>query len=176
MLVLGILALIIIWTVLFVVSERESNGKNKVMTINSPAFADNQIIPDKYTCDGYDYNPPLVFNDVPAKAKSLVLIVDDPDAPNGDWVHWLVFNIPPTVTSIAEGSVPEKAIQGVSSSSRVGYEGPCPPSGTHRYFFKLYALDSLLELDETAVKLEVEKAMEGHILAQAQLVGLYKRH
>ena len=145
------------------------------MRIASPAFQNNQTIPAKYTCDADNVNPPLIFSEVPQGTKSLALIVDDPDAPAGTWVHWLVWNIDPAVRQIAENSVPAGAVEGVTSFGTAGYGGPCPPSGTHRYFFKAYALDSMLELDGKADKEKLLAAMKGHILDQAELVGLYKR-
>lgn len=120
-------------------------------------------------------NPPLEFADAPPDARSLVLIVDDPDAPAGTWVHWLVWNITPDTRSIAENSVPADAAEGVTSFGRSGWGGPCPPSGTHRYFFKLYALDTVLALDSSADKVALEKATAGRILAQTRLIGLYQR-
>lgn len=145
------------------------------MQISSPAFANSQPIPAKYTCDGKDINPPLQISDVPAGTMSLALVSDDPDAPMGTWVHWLLWNISPAVTAIPENDVPAGVSQGTTSWQKPGYGGPCPPSGTHRYFFKLYALDAILNLSATAGKKDLESAMKGHILAQAELVGLYSR-
>lgn len=145
------------------------------MQIFSPAFLNNQNIPGKYTCDGEGVNPPLEFKDVPSDAKSLVLIVDDPDASSGTWVHWTLWNIDPATTLIAENSLPPKVIAGQTSSGQNLYGGPCPPSGTHRYFFKLYALDSKLSISSFSLKEDLEKAMQGHIISQAELVGLYSR-
>ncbi len=151
----------------------ESNATN--MKIESPAFGNNEPLPAKYTCDGEEINPPLQIGDVPEGAKSLVLIVDDPDAPGGTWVHWTVWNIDPRTTEIAENSVPESAVEGITSFGRPGYGSPCPPSGDHRYFFKLYALDIILELAPSTTIRELEAAMQGHIIREAQVVGLYKR-
>lgn len=145
------------------------------MEIKSSVFKNNQYIPAKYTCDGDNINPPLEFSNVPSQAKSLVLIVDDPDAPSGTWVHWVVFNIDPKLKKIFENSAPSTAIEGITSFGRIGYGGPCPPSGIHRYFFKLYALDTKLDLNKNANKNDVEAAMNGHVLATAELIGLYKR-
>ncbi len=145
------------------------------MKISSPAFEANQTIPSKYTCDGENINPPLQIYDVPAGAKSLVLISDDPDAPMGTWVHWTVWNILPETKEIGENSAPVGAVEGMTSFGNNGYGGPCPPSGTHRYFFKLYALDTILDLPQFAKAADVEKAMVGHILDKAELIGLYKR-
>ena len=145
------------------------------LKISSPAFAHNGSIPPKYTCDGADISPPLLFGDVPSVAQSLALIVDDPDAPVGTWVHWVVWNVAPAARETGEGKVPAQGVEGRNDWGRNGYGGPCPPSGVHRYFFKLYALDTSLNLPRTATKHELEKAMEGHILSRGQLTGLYKR-
>ncbi len=143
--------------------------------ISSPAFQNNGDIPQKYTCDGSDVNPPLKIEDIPAETKSLALIVDDPDAPVGTWVHWVLWNIDPKTAEIKENTVPNGALQGVNDFRKNDYGGPCPPSGRHRYFFKLYALDMPLTLSTTAKKADVEKAMKGHILSHAQIIGLYGR-
>ena len=150
-------------------------GKMSTLSIESPAFKNNASIPRHYTCDGKDVNPPLVVRGVPDGAKSLALIVDDPDAPMGTWVHWVVWNIDPDTMQIAENSVPSGAEQGKNDFRKKSYGGPCPPSGTHRYFFKLYALDTKLNLGSNATKADVEKAMKGHILGEAQTMGLYRR-
>ena len=143
------------------------------MKLTSPAFEHNQMIPKKFTCQGNDVNPELNIAGIPAEAKNLALIVDDPDAPMGTWVHWVVFNIPPSAAKIKENSIP--GMQGYNDFGRNNYGGPCPPSGTHRYFFKLYALDTELDLKEGIKKQELEKAMEGHILVKTELIGLYKK-
>ena len=145
------------------------------MKISSPAFEANQMIPLKYTCDGENINPPLQIADVPANTKSLILISDDPDAPMGTWVHWTMWNIPPETNKIGENSAPIGAVEGITSFGNKGYGGPCPPSGTHRYFFKLYALDAMLDLPQSAKAADIEKAMKGHILDKTELIGLYKR-
>lgn len=145
------------------------------MRLISTAFGHQQPIPAAYTCNGDNVNPPLQFLDVPDNAKSLVLIVDDPDAGAGTWVHWLVFNIEPRTLGVEEDNKVSSGTEGMTSFGRRGYGGPCPPSGTHRYFFKLYALDTLLDLPETADKKTVEQAMQGHILDQAELIGLYSQ-
>ncbi|TRZ54516.1 YbhB/YbcL family Raf kinase inhibitor-like protein [archaeon] len=146
------------------------------MKISSPAFGENESIPSKFTCDGESISPPLEITGVPGNAQSLALIIDDPDAPMaGGFVHWVVFNINPDTKEIKENSVPENAIEGTTSAGQPGYVGPCPPTGTHHYQFKAYALDTTLDLDSSAKREDVEKAMEGHILDQAMLVGLYKR-
>lgn len=142
------------------------------MNLTSPAFGHSQMIPEKYTCQGADVNPPLAISGIPEGTKSLVLIVDDPDAPGGNWDHWLVYNIAPT-PEIKENSVPGVEIK--NDFRRVNYGGPCPPSGTHRYFLKLYALDTRLAFKGTPSKQELEKAMLGHILEKAELIGLYQK-
>jgi Raf kinase inhibitor-like YbhB/YbcL family protein len=142
------------------------------MKLTSPEFLNNKFIPAKFTCQGQDINPALIIEGIPTEAKSLALIVDDPDAPMGTWVHWVVFDIPIT-GRIDENSVPGK--QGSNDFGRENYGGPCPPSGTHRYFFKIYALDTMLGLADGISKSELEKAMDVHILAQAELIGLYKK-
>jgi Raf kinase inhibitor-like YbhB/YbcL family protein len=145
------------------------------MTITSPAFRNGELIPSKFTCDGADVNPALNIGTVPPEAKSLAIIMDDPDAPGGMWVHWVVWNIDPKTREIKENSVPPGAKLGVNDFRKTLYGGPCPPPGTHRYFFKLYALDTMLDLGTDTTKAALEKAMKGHILAQGELMGRYKR-
>ena len=145
------------------------------LLISSPAFGHNARIPDKYTCDGGDVNPPLTMENVPAGAKSLALIVDDPDAPAGMWVHWVLWNISPTAGEIRENSVPAGGVQGKNDWRRNRYGGPCPPSGTHRYFFKLYALDVVLPDLGSPTKAKLEKAIDGHELGKAELMGTYEK-
>jgi hypothetical protein len=152
----------------------------KAMKIDSTQFTEGSMIPSKYTCDGKDISPPLEWRDEPADTKSFALISDDPDAPGGTWVHWVIYNIPPDFIGLEENIKPEKEfkngmMQGTNSWPRIGYGGPCPPSGAHRYFFKLYALDAMLELKPGVNKEQLLKAMTGHILAEAQLMGKYKR-
>jgi Raf kinase inhibitor-like YbhB/YbcL family protein len=171
----------ILWlsVLILAMSFSSASGKEgKKMTelkITSPAFVTNGYIPARYTCDGTDINPPLQIDNVPAESKSLALIVDDPDAPVGMWVHWVVWNIDPATREIAEDNVPRNAAQGKNDWKRNTYGGPCPPSGVHRYFFKLYALDTRLNLGTGAAKGDLEKAMHGHVLASAELIGLYRR-
>jgi len=143
------------------------------MKITSPEFKHNELIPSKFTCQGKDINPALVIEDIPKETKSLSLIMDDPDAPMGTWVHWVVFDIPSDTGRIEEDSAPGKL--GIGTGGESYYAGPCPPSGRHRYFFKLYALDTMLNLGDRVDKKKLEEAMQGHILAQAELVGLYKK-
>jgi len=142
------------------------------LTITSSVFENKGVIPAKYTCDGENVNPPLSVDGVPEGTESLVLIVDDPDAPMGTWDHWVVWNIPPA-KKIEENSVP--GTEGLNDFGKHSYGGPCPPSGTHRYFFKFYALDRKLDLPSNSRKRNVEKAMEEHILAKGQIIGLYSR-
>lgn len=155
--------------------EAREDKKMAELRISSPVFESNGVIPKKYTCDGADVNPPLTFENIPSAAKSLALIVDDPDAPVGTWVHWVLWNIAPGTAEIKEQSIPPGALQGMNDFRKHDYGGPCPPSGTHRYFFKLYALDATLPLAAGAKKADIEKAMKGHIVAQAEVVGLYRR-
>jgi len=154
---------------------KELITKEVPMKITSSAFQNNQSIPAKYSCDGEDVNPPLTFSELPDNTQSLVLIMDDPDAPAGTWVHWTIWNINPTTTEIAEKSVQEVAVEGISSSGSSVCGGPCPPSGEHRYIFKLYALDAMLELDASADKAALEQEMQSYILGKADLTGLYRR-
>ena len=142
------------------------------MKLSSLDFEHEGHIPEKFTCDGEDISPSLIIEDVPEGTKRLALIVEDPDAPAGIWIHWVVFNIHITDV-IEEDEIP--GIQGINDFRKLDYGGPCPPSGTHRYFFKLYALDTKLDLEEGCRKKDLLKAMEGHILAEAELVGLYLR-
>ncbi|MGB2631257.1 MAG: YbhB/YbcL family Raf kinase inhibitor-like protein [Candidatus Omnitrophota bacterium] len=142
------------------------------MRIASPEFGNNEMIPSKFTCQGDDVNPALMIDDIPVEAKSLALVVDDPDAPMGTWVHWVVYDMP-IISRVEEDTVPGK--QGRNDFGRKDYGGPCPPSGTHRYFFKVYALDRELGLKEGISKKDLEKAMEGHVVDKAEVVGLYKK-
>ena len=148
--------------------------------IESPAFGNGEMIPKKYTCDGDDVSPPLKWKDVPEGTKSLALICDDPDAPLMTWVHWIVYNIPPEKDGLEENipkkEILEKGMQGKNSWGKIGYGGPCPPGAKpHRYFLKLYALDSMLDIEPGIKKKKLMKEMEGHILAKTELMGLYKR-
>jgi hypothetical protein len=149
--------------------------KSLPMQITSPSFSNNGNIPSEFTCSGSDLNPQLNFANIPENTKSLALIMDDPDAPNSTWIHWVIFNISPKTTVINKNSAPSGAIQGINSWGTSNYGGPCPPSGTHRYFFKLYALDNTLSLSSSASKANVESAMQGHILSQATLIGKYAK-
>lgn len=149
------------------------------MEISSSAFNEGGIIPSRYTCEGEDINPPLHFSAIPKKAKSLVLIMEDPDVPkslrkDGMWDHWVLFNIPPGVQKIEENATPQCEV-GMTTWGHTRYGGPCPPDGEHRYFFKLYALDIMLPLLSGSSKKEIEIAMKGHILAKAERIGLYEK-
>lgn len=145
------------------------------MQLTSPNFIHNSSIPSKFTCDGQDISPELQIIDVPLAAKSLALIVDDPDAPNGDWVHWLLWNINPKIGSIKSNQIPTGAVQGLNNFKRQNYGGPCPPSGKHHYHFKLYALDKPINLSTQSKKSDLESAMQGHVIDKAELIGLYQR-
>lgn len=142
------------------------------MKIESPEFGHNEMIPPKFTCEGIDINPTLDMLDIPKGTKFLALIVDDPDAPAGTWVHWVLYDIP-LMSRIEEDSIPGRPV--LNDFRTTAYGGPCPPSGTHRYFFKLYALNKRLDLPKGSRKEDVEKAMDGHVLEKAELIGLYKR-
>jgi Raf kinase inhibitor-like YbhB/YbcL family protein len=159
----------------------QEEGVAMSIQLTSTAFGEGKPIPAKYTCDGADVSPPLKWSNVPNGTKSIALISDDPDAPVGTWVHWVIYNIPPDVTELAEG-VPKSEVltngarQGMTDFKRIGYGGPCPPPGRpHRYFFKIHALDTKLDLKPGATKQQLLRTMEGHILAEGQLMGTYKR-
>jgi Raf kinase inhibitor-like YbhB/YbcL family protein len=150
-----------------------------MVTLTSPAFKHHGMMPAKYTCEGEDISPPLLIEHAPPGTKSYALIMDDPDAPDPAapkivWEHWVVWNVPPGA-SFEEGKVPRGAVVGKNQRGNNLYGGPCPPIGTHRYFFKLYALDADLDLPATATKKDVEHAMQGHIITKTELVGLYKK-
>ena len=149
-------------------------AEGATMKITSSAFQEGSNIPSKFTCDGSDTSPPLQITGVPSEAKSLVLIADDPDAPSGLFTHWLIWNIPPQTNSISEGSAP-KGVPGTNDFGKSGYKGPCPPPGTHRYSFKIYALDRELDLRGGAKRSQLDAAMKGHVVAQGVLVGRYAR-
>ena len=157
-----------------------ASGKG-TMQLTSTAFSEGESIPSKYTCDGENISPPLSWTGVPAGTKSLALIVDDPDAPAGIWVHWVLYDLAATTTELPQGLpksqyIPGGAKQGLNDFKHLGYGGPCPPAGkAHRYYLKLYALDRVLELKPGATKKEVERAIEKHTLAHGQLMGAYKR-
>lgn len=153
------------------------------LTLTSAVFAPQREIPARYTCEGADVSPPLQWSGVPDGTRSLVLIVDDPDAPDPEaprmtWVHWVLYNLPPDSTGLEEecSALPGDAQEGVNDWKHTGYGGPCPPVGRHRYFFKLYALDTMLPALRHPTKTDVEQAMASHVMAQAELVGTYRKH
>lgn len=160
-------------------SEQDMHGGTQ-MKLFSPAFDEGEAIPKKHSCDGEDISPQIAWSGAPEGTKTFSLIVDDPDAPGGTWVHWVIYNIPSETLSFGE-SVPaneklnDGTLQGINDFKKIGYGGPCPPGGTHRYFFKLYALKDTLDLNPGATKKELLKAMDGKILAEAQLMGTYGR-
>jgi len=150
------------------------------MKLTSTAFKEGEAIPRGYTCDGANVSPPLEWTGVPKTAKTIAIIADDPDAPAGTWVHWVLYNLPADGLGLIENTPQTETLkgggaQGKNDFGKIGYGGPCPPSGTHRYFFKFYALDSELTLKPGATRAEVEQAMEGHIIGRAQLMGTYRR-
>ncbi|OGG05986.1 hypothetical protein A3D05_03370 [Candidatus Gottesmanbacteria bacterium RIFCSPHIGHO2_02_FULL_40_24] len=146
------------------------------MNIKSSVFENNEYIPRKYTCDGENINPPLTLAEIPDNTKSLVLIVNDPDAPSGDFIHWVVYNIAPDELEVNENSVPAGGVGGMNDSGNSGYAGPCPPPASpHRYFFRVFALDSVINLDKGARISEIKEKMDGRVIASAELLGLYKR-
>ncbi|HEY7682222.1 MAG TPA: YbhB/YbcL family Raf kinase inhibitor-like protein [Gemmatimonadales bacterium] len=154
------------------------------LSLSSASFVHNGAIPARHTCEGPDTSPPLTWTDVPAGTRSLVLIVDDPDAPDPaaprmTWVHWVLYNIPPSASGLTEGiapaALPAGTLAGVTDFKRTGWGGPCPPIGRHRYFFKLYALDTILPAQPRRTKTQVERAMAGHVLGQAELIGTYEK-
>jgi len=180
----------LLWAILFALLTACSAGDDSVpavaeevsmsMELTSPSFKNGEAIPRKYSCDGQDISPPLRWKNLPDGAASLALIMDDPDAPGRTWVHWVLLNLPASMNELPENITSEPELpgggsQGNNSWNRTGYGGPCPPGGTHRYFFKLYALDTQLELSAGATKEEALKAMEGHILAQGEIMGTYTR-
>jgi hypothetical protein len=168
--------MVIFFLLFFIVSLGVGQESGKTgFKISSPAFENNGKIPSTYACDGVNTNPPLKIENIPREAKSLALIFDDTDAPRGSYVHWILWNIDPGVKEIKENSVPEGAIQGLNDFKKNHYGGPCPPGRAHKYVFKIYALNSPLKLDPNSTKRDLEKAMEGRVLAQAQWAGVYKR-
>jgi len=162
-------------SLLYALAEGKEVPRMETLTISSPDFSQGGAIPARHTCDGNDTSPVLIIAKVPPSAQSLALIMDDPDAPMGDWVHWVVWNIPARTREIPENSLPPQAVQGKNDWHRNSYGGPCPPSGTHRYFFRVYALDTTLHLGNSTTKGDLERAMQGHILAKGELMGTYKR-
>ena len=177
----GALPWLLVMAVFFLPQGMAHSNEEVTMQLTSPAFKTNQTIPRQYTCEGKDLSPALQWTEPPAGTKSFALISDDPDAPMGTWVHWVAWNLPADLRGLPEGVAKEAKLsdgteQGITDFGRTGYGGPCPPPGKpHRYFFKLYALDTVLTLPFGARKEDLEEAMKGHILAQTELIGLYKR-
>lgn len=160
--------------------DDKAKEANMAIELTSTAFGESELIPSKYTCDGEDVSPPLAWDNVPPGTNSLAIICDDPDAPGKTWVHWVLFNIPPEATRLPEGIanaeiLNNRARHGVNDFGNFGYGGPCPPSGSHRYVFKIFALDSKLDLTGKVSKQQLESAMQGHILGGGQLIGVYSR-
>ena len=161
-------------------NQTKTGGEKMEIKLTSLAFKEGDFIPKKYTCDGENVSPPLEWSGIPVTTKSIALICDDPDAPMGTWVHWVVFNIPANVTKLKEKISSHKvledgAAQGNNDFRKIGYGGPCPPSGIHRYFFKIYALDKRIGLTPGATKDELIKEMEGHVLSEGKLMGKYSK-
>jgi len=157
------------------------DSPTKHLVLTTPAFRDGEVIPAVHTCDGEDLSPPLAWTGVPVETRGFALICDDPDAPRGTWVHWVLWNLPADAVELGQGvppnpELPSGARQGLNDSGEVGYSGPCPPRGTpHRYYFRLYALDSAVNLSPGAQRGDLERAMEGHVLATGTLMGTYQR-
>jgi len=155
--------------------DTAATSPSVTMELTSSAFLQEGLLPARYTCDGEGVSPPLTFSNVPKGAQSLMLIVSDPDAPRGDFVHWVVYDIDPVPLNVAEGSIPSGGAQGIVSTGTMEYVPPCPLSGVHRYFFRLYALDISVRLEVSPTKADLLTAMEGHALAEAELMGRYGR-
>jgi len=174
----AILAIVTVWALQ--AQHPSTGGATMALTVTSTAFKEGGMIPKRYTCDGDDVSPDLSWSGVPEGTRTLALICDDPDAPMGTWVHWVLFDIPPDVTSLPEAVPPQKILSngarhGKNDFRKFGYGGPCPPGGTHRYYFKLYALNSAINLEVGIAKSKLLEAMKGHILAEGQLMGKYRR-
>ena len=169
-----IVGLVAIVLAVIAYGQSSSATRGRKMKITSSAFQQGANIPSKFSCDGADTSPPLQIQEIPPEAKSLVLIVDDPDALSGLFTHWIAWNISPQTSMIAEGSAP-KGTRGTNDFGKSGYGGPCPPSGTHRYFFKIYALDQELNLAAGSKRAQLDSAMKGHVIAQGELMGRYSR-
>ena len=177
------IAKLFLWGILsmaFPVVVHAEGSMAQRIDVRSAAFGEGKSIPSDFTCDGADMSPPIEWSGIPAEAKSLAVIADDPDAPSGDWVHWLVYDLPPSLTQFATGIPVGGRLSGGGAQGRndfgtFGYGGPCPPKGMHRYFFKIYALDAMLHLKPGVTKKELLKAMQGHVLAEGQLMGTYQR-
>jgi len=179
-----IVAVLIFFSLVLMDTNLLHAEENMTLTLKSSAFDNGSAIPSRYTCEGEDVSPPLTWAGVPETARSLVLIVDDPDAPDPKapkmtWVHWVLYNLPPDISGLPEGitsaGLPPGTVEGLNDWKRSGYGGPCPPIGRHRYFHKLYALDKVLEVINTPTKAKVEAAMNGHVIAQTAFVGTYQK-
>jgi len=152
----------------------------KKIEVRSSAFGEGERIPSEFTCDGANVSPPIVWSGIPPHTQSIAIIVDDPDVPSGDWAHWVIYDLPPSLMGIQAGApasekLPAGGIQGRTNFGRIGYGGPCPPKGAHRYFFKVYTLDAMLHLKSGATKKELLEAMRGHVLGEGALMGRYER-
>ena len=173
-----VLLCVCIGVILVMIFERQNNSEIQVepfMTFSSTAFANNTFIPSNFTCDGSNERPELSWGNLPEGTKSLAIIVDDPDAPNGDFVHWIIWNIDPLKQTNISKEVPNEAIEGITGFGKSGWGGPCPSAGVHRYFFKLYALDDVLDLESKTTKVDLEGAIQGHILGETSFIGLYEK-
>ena len=170
---MGVLLAMAVFSVSLAASQ--DSGKSIKLKVTSPAFENNKTIPSKYGCDGSNVNPAVKIENVPPGTKSLALVFDDKDAPRGTYVHWILWNIDPSVREVHENSVPEGAIQGTNDFKKNTYGGPCPPTRPHKYALIVYALDVRLNLEPKTGKADLEKAMEGHIIGQGQIMGVYKR-
>lgn len=174
------LFILLVFVLSFPVIKPSYSIGGEQMKITSSAFEEGEMIPAKYTCDDADISPQLKWSNIPEGAKTIAIISDDPDAPVGTWVHWVLYNLPASIAELPENIPPDETLsngakQGKSDFGRIGYGGPCPPGGTHRYYFKVYALDKELDLEPGATKAELLEAMKGHIVAEGQLMGRYKR-
>ena len=176
------LIFIIIFSAVLCTAQVETKhvGDKMEIKITSGAFNEGEFIPKKYTCDGVNISPPLDWSGIPDNTKSIALICDDPDAPMGTWVHWVIFNIPPSINKLKENIPAVKVledgtIQGINDFRKTGYGGPCPPGGTHRYYFKIYALDKKLSITSSTTKKDLEQSMREHIVAEGKIVGKYSR-
>jgi Raf kinase inhibitor-like YbhB/YbcL family protein len=172
---IGSLLLIALATPVIGLAQAQNASGSTPLKVTSRTFGQGGKIPKQYTCDSSNVSPPLRIENLPKTARSVALIVDDPDAPGRTWTHWLLWNIDPEATEIGEDGVPQNAIQGTSDFGSAKYGGPCPPSGSHRYYFKVYALDTTLSLPSSSKKAALEKAMAGHIVAEGSLMGTYSR-
>jgi Raf kinase inhibitor-like YbhB/YbcL family protein len=169
---------VLVFLQVFVFSYAMGQSVTKVegLKLSSPAFENGGRIPKKHTCDGENVNPSLKIENVPSNTKSLALVFDDIDAPRGSYVHWILWNLAPDVEEIKANSVPEGVVQGLNDFKKRNYGGPCPPGRAHKYVFRIYALDTIFNLNPNSTKKDLEKPMEGHIISRAQLTGLYKRN